>query len=633
MSNQYGSGENFSPKQQTIQSRRFNPNGSHIEFRTEEIEQSISDRFEEQVARYPDRLAVKAGSGALTYEELNRAANRVARAVLAQRGESEEPIVLLLDHDDQMIAALLAVLKTGKICVVLDRSYPELRAGYILKDSQAKLIVTNSRNRPLAVKFAQHEHQIINIDEIASPHCPDNLGLSISPSALAFILYTSGSTGQPKGVVHNHRNVIHNAMRYAYGCRIGAEDRVTLLASLGTGQATPTAFCALLSGATLYPYNVRERGVAGLSNWLKTEGITVYISAPTLFRQFVGTLTGDEQFPKLRMIRLGAEQIRKRDVELYQRHFSAGCTLAIFLSATEAGNLCQYFVYKDTEVSSDTVPVGYAVDGVEILLLDDAGKEVGCNDTGEIAVKSRYLSPGYWRSPDLTQAAFLPDPQGRDERIYRTGDLGRVGPDGCLEHLGRKDSQVKVRGHRIEVGEVETALLALDTIKEAVVVARNDRSGDQQLVAYLVPRKQPGPTVTTFRRVLRGRLPDYMIPSVFVLLDALPVTPTGKLDSRALPDPGQSRPELDAPFVAPRTPIEKMVADIWTKVLGLERPGVKDNFFDFGGHSLLATKILSAVHDLFHVEVELGALLDHPTIEELALTITETLARNAAQLE
>jgi len=515
-------------------------------------------------------------------------------------------------------------LKAGKICAVLDPSYPKARASYILEDSQAKLIVTNGKNLPLARNFARQGHQLINIDAIDSNLSAENLGLSIRPNAPAFILYTSGSTGQPKGVIHSHRNVIHNAMRYANGCRIGAEDRVTLFASLGTGQATPTAFSALLSGATLYPYNIREEGVAGLSNWLNTEEITVYISAPTLFRQFVGTLTGDEEFPKLRMVRLGAEQVQKRDVELYRKHFSAHCTFAIFLSATEAGNLCQYFIDQESEIASDIVPVGYVVDGVEILLLDDAGKEVEFNEIGEIAVKSRYLSPGYWRRPDLTQAAFLPDPKGGDERIYHTGDLGRRRPDGCLEHLGRKDFQVKIRGFRIELEEIEALLGKYPAIQEAIIEVREEECKDNRLIAYIVPAQGGAPTVSELCNYLKEKLPDYMVPSAFAFLDSLPLTPAGKVDRRALPEPGNARPGLDAAYVPPRTPLEEEVAKIWAEVLSLDRVGIHDNFFELGGHSLLGVNLIAQIQRDLHVNLPLRFLLESPTIAQLAARIKAT---------
>ena len=367
----------------------------------EDVEQSVPDRFEKIVALYSSRLAIKTANYVLTYDVLNKAANCVARVVLEKSRDSDRPVVVVFDHDAPIVIAILAVLKAGKTCVVIDPSYPEQRAAHIIEDSQAKLVLTDNKSFALARQFSQPEHLILNIDEIDSNISDQNLGLAISPDAFAFILYTSGSTGEPKGVIQNHRNVIHNAFRYATGCRIGPQDRVTLLASLGTGQGTPTAFSALLSGAALYPLSVKQEGVADLARWLRAEEITIHISTPSLFRSLVTTLTGKEEFPRLRTIRLGAEQIRKSDIELYKKHFSENCRFALFLSATEAGNLCQYFVDKKTEISSETVPAGRPVDGIDILLLDDSGKEVGLHETGEIAVKSRFISPGYWKKPGV----------------------------------------------------------------------------------------------------------------------------------------------------------------------------------------------------------------------------------------
>jgi len=257
-----------------------------------DVEQSVPDRFEKVVTLHSNRLAVKTAKRTLTYDALNKAANRVARVLLEKNRDGDKPVVVVFDHDAPIVVAILAVLKAGKTCVVLDPSYPEQRATHIIEDSQATLILTNDNNLRLAHQFAHPGHQLFNIDEIGLNVPAENLGLGISPDAFAFILYTSGSTGQPKGVIQNHRNVIHNALRYATGCRIGPEDKVTLLASLGTGQGTPTAFSALLTGAALYPLHVKQEGVADLSRWLRTEEITIYISTPSLFRSLVGTLTG-----------------------------------------------------------------------------------------------------------------------------------------------------------------------------------------------------------------------------------------------------------------------------------------------------------------------------------------------------
>ena len=585
----------------------------------QDAEQSVPDCFEKVVALHSNRLAIKTARHALTYDALNKAANRVARVVLEKSHDSDLPVVVVFDHDAPIVVAILAVLKAGKTCVVLDPSYPEQRAAHIIEDSQAKLILVDSQSGRLARKFSGPEHLIFNIDEIDSNASAENLGLCISPDAFAFILYTSGSTGQPKGVIQNHRNVIHNALRYATGCRIGPQDRVTLLASLGTGQGTPTAFSALLSGAALYPLQVKKEGVSDLARWLRTEEITIYISTPSLFRSLVATLTGQEEFSKLRTIRLGAEQIRKSDIELYKRYFSEKCLLALFLSATEVGNLCQYFVDKEAEIPGDIIPAGRPVDGIDILLLDDTGKEVGPNEIGEIVIKSRFISPGYWRNPELTKAVFLPD---GDKRIYRTGDLGRLLPNGDLEHLGRKDFQIKIRGYRVEVAEIESALLQLDQVKEAIVVAVKSRNGDTELAAYVVPNGRPDPRPREIRSLLKEKLPDYMIPASFTMLEALPLNPTGKVDRQALPAPAKDT-ERNAEFVAPYETIEHQLAEIWEEFLGVHPIGLRDSFFDLGGHSLLAAQMMHRVEQVCGQKLSLATLLAGPTIEHLAKALIE----------
>ena len=472
-----------------------------------------------------------------------------------------------------------------------------------------------------------------NIDRINSSFSDENLGLFISPDIPAYIIYTSGSTGEPKGIIRNHRNLLHNVMRNTKVLHVSQHDRWTLLRSCGTAGAVNDIFSVLLNGGTLYPFDIKDEGLSHLAAWLIREEITIYSSVATVFRHFVSTLT-KEQFPKLRLVYLGGEPVYKSDVELYKKRFAHDCLFVNRLGTSETGTVRYYFVDKKTLITGSVVPIGYPAEDMEIILLDDVGREIGFNQVGEIAVKSRYLSPGYWRRPDLTKAAFLPDPEGVDKRIYLTGDLGCMLPDGCLEHLGRKDFQVQIRGYRIEAAEIESALLSLDTVKEAIVVAQQESiSGDKRLVAYLVPARQPAPTISELRRFLSEKLPDYMIPSVFVKLDALPLTPNGKVDRKALPVPDSSRPELGTPFVAPRSPTEEKLAQIWAEVLSLDQVGIQDNFFDLGGHSLLDTQVISRVINKFRVELPLISLFQSPTVADMTVVITENMARKAGDKE
>ena len=600
-------------------SKCFHPKAKFVEFSREEIEQSIPDRFEKIVKTDPERLAIKSKNHALTYNELNRAANRIAQTILSRRGRKNEAVALLMEHDAPVIAAILGALKAGKFYVPLDPSLPYLRMKYILEDLQATFMVTNSKYLPLAKSLAGTALDLVNIDELDSV-ADGNPCIRIRPESLSWVIYTSGSTGQPKGVMQNHRNVLHFMMNYTNALHICAGDRLTLLYSFSVNGGAHDIFAALLNGATLYPLDLKEDGFSHLEGWLNEEKITIYHSVPTVFRQFAEGLTGQSGFPDIRIVRLGGEPVYKRELDIYKEHFSKDCILVNRLGSSETGSLRLYFIDKETQVSGNLVPVGYAVPDNEVLLVDDAGNQIA-GDEAEIAVKTRYISPGYWGKPDLTEAVFLPTPAGGEERIYRTGDIGRMLPDGCLLHLGRKDFFVKVRGYRIEIDEIEMALRECPGIKEAVVVARSNNSGHEQLVAYFVPRVQPGPKVNELRRFLNAKLPNYMIPHAFVALDAIPLTDTRKVDRKALPDPGTSRPELTTAYVAPTTPIEKALTKIWAEVLSLDRVGIHDNFFDLGGHSLSATRIVSRVIAVFALQLPIRALFDSPTVAAMAVLI------------
>jgi amino acid adenylation domain-containing protein len=620
-------------EQQAIRARCFHPSGSFIDFRKEEVEQSIPNRFEQIVAKHPDRVAIKTRNSSLTYEALNRAANRVAHALLSQCEHKTESVTLLVERDASTIVAMLGILKAGKICVPLDPSLPETRTADILEYSEVAAIVTGNKNLPGAARISKNIQRLVNLDLIAAQFSTGNVALDISPDALAFIIHTSGSTGTPKGVMQSHRNILHWTLKTTNGFHICADDRIGLLASLAGGQAKATAFNALLNGATLCAFNVKEEGMTHLADWLISEGITIYTSAATIFRDFVKTLTGKEKFPKLRLVRLGAEQVRKTDVELYKKHFPPQCLFGTMLSSSETGALCQYLLNEQTEIADETVPVGYPAEDVQIVLINDTGEKVGFLETGEITVRSRYLSPGYWRRPDLTQVKFLPDPDGGDKRIYLTGDLGRMRLDGCLEHLGRKDFRVKIRGFGVELEEVEATLRLHPTVRETVVEARMDESKDNCLIAYIVPDQDRAPTISELRHFLEAKLPEHMIPSAFMILDAMPLTPNGKIDRRALPDPGRSRPELDALFVPPRTPVEEELVRIWAEVLSLEQIGIYDRFFDLGGHSLAAARVVSRVFKTFELELPIQSLFQSPTVAEMAAMITQNEAKKLRQEE
>lgn len=617
--------------QREIHARCVHPSGTFDEFTNAQVEESIPRLFEQQVLSHPHQPAVRAEGRELTYAELNDKANAIAAAVLEERGETSETIALFVEHDAAAIAAIVGVLKAGKICVPLDAGHPKTRLEHIVLDSGADLILSSQGNLLLARDIAGSDQTVLAADTLGRGLSTDNPNLSISPDQLAFIIYTSGSTGPPKGVMHSHRNILNTVRNHTNWFHICAEDRLGLLFSPGAIGAARDTFGALLNGASLFPFDVKSHTMTQLAEWLMNEQITTFRSAATVFRHLASALTEHESFPNLRLIHAGTEMVYKRDVEMYRRYFPQSCVFTTGLGATELSPMTTILVDHENGTDQGIVSGGYPVDGVKIALLGDHGNEVGPNEVGEIVARSRYLSTGYWRNPELTDVAFATDPDEPDVRLYRTGDLGRLLPDGRLILLGRKDSQVKIRGHSVALAEVETALLEADGVAEAAVVARADGSGDQRIVAYFVPSSQPAPTVSSLRRALSDRMPNYMLPSVFTALDALPRTPNGKVNRLALPEPDATRPALAQHYQAARTPVEAELAEIWAEVLNLDRVGVHDDFLELGGHSLAASKIISRAITAFGFELSVQELFGAPTVADMALVLIQGRAAQTDQ--
>ncbi len=593
---------------------------SFVSFSRAEVEQTVPQRFKQQADKYPNNIAIKTRRDQLTYSELNRSANRLAQAI-GQRSYNNNPVALLLAHDAPAIVAILGVLKAGKCFVPIDLSLPRARIQYILDDSEATLVVANSEALLLAQDVDGGSRSLLNLDQLDTSVSAED---PLTPGAadnVSCILYTSGSTGLPKGVLHTHRNELHNAMHHTNSLHLSEQDRLTLFGSYSTGQGIQDIHCALMNGATLCPWNLKSDGFSGLSDWLIQERITIYHSAATVFRHFIRNLSGREEFSDLRIVRLGSERVTSKDVETYKRHFSKECVFVNALSSSETKTIRQHVINKDTQTFG-IVPVGYPVEDMDVFVVDENGRQLGPNQTGEIVVRSGYISPGYWKKPDLTSAAFLPNGSDPDMRIFRTGEWGRIASDGCLEHLGRKDAQIKIRGYRVETYETESALLKHPAVDQVLVMSRENPTGDKFLVAYIVTDPASSPTVSMLRKFLEQRIPNYMVPSAFVFLESLPFTPNGKVDRTALPEPTAARPVLETPFVIPRDDQEQVLADIWSEILGINELGVHDNFFDLGGTSILAMQLVFRLERIFGANLSLQEFLESPTIDDLSRSIS-----------
>jgi tyrocidine synthetase-3 len=619
-----------------VTGNRVAPTNPYDEFPKQAIYQSTCRRFEETVEKYPHRTAVKTKKGDVTYDRLNRRANRVAHAVL-DTGIRQSPVALLMGHDISMIVGLFAVLKSGNSYVPLDPGYPGERLSYMLQDSEARLIVTDKEYHLKALELARQTKRsipVIDIDSLDREYSTENPGLDIPHEDVAYILYTSGSTGKPKGVPQNHRNLLHFARQYANQLHIHAGDRLSLFSSYSFDAAKMDIYGSLLNGAALYPYDIKEESnLAQLPQWLEDEGITIYHSIPTVYRYFIVMLKPGQQIPSLRFIVLGGEAVYKKDIEAYREFFSDSCLFINGLGPTESTVTLQYFIDKQTQLTREAVAVGFPVGETSVYLLDENNEEARVFGVGEIVYKSDYLALGYLNKPGQTHEMFVTDPVTGQGRVYRTGDLGRRLPDGNIEYAGRKDLQVKVRGYRIEPGEVEAALDRMEGVEKSVVICKQDENNENYLAAYYIPE---GPTKLDepqLARSLSAVLPDYMVPALFFSLDEFPLTATGKIDRNVLSSLDIAPLLTKHQYTAPTDETQKALAGLWRELLHVEQPGVEDNFFVLGGHSLRALQLVSMIHRRFDVKVPLAEVFQNPTIRELSACINHSQKAHHTSIE
>ncbi len=576
---------------------------------------SVPRRFEHVAARYPERLAIKDGPLSLSYDQLNRATNQIAHAILERRGDRAEPVALLMEKGAALIAAELAVLKAGKIFVPLDPAFPEARLAALLGECQAPLVLTSARYERLAATLAGGRLGVLDVEALDGTAETSDPKLSLDGESLAFVIFTSGSTGQPKGVLHCHRGLLAQARRHINTLKICAEDRVSVMGSMSAMQAHTQIYASLLNGAAAFPWDLKEDGLAELTSWLAREEITYHRSSASIFRHWAERLGSSDAVPSLRLVGVGSEPVYRSDFELYRSRLAPSCLFLNALSSTETGTIAMNLLDRDSAFDGRMVPVGYPVDDADVLLLDETGAEVAEGDVGEMAVHSANLAAGYWGQDALTHEKFRRGPGGA--RTYHVGDVGRRGPDGALVHLGRGDLQVKIHGHRVELGEIEGALREHDAINEAVVVDCDDPHGQRRLVAYLVAKEGTPPTRGALRSALREHLPHYMVPHAFQFLDALPRAASGKVDRRALPPfTLASLPRLTAG--APRGMLGAQVCSIWEDLLGVTDIGEGDDFLEVGGDSLLAIEMLARIEEVCGRALAPSRLLEGAiTIERL----------------
>jgi amino acid adenylation domain-containing protein len=592
--------------------------------------------FERQAAQRPDAVAVEAGSERLTYGELNRRANRVAR-YLRRRGVGPEARVgVALDRSIDLVVALLAVLKVGGAYVPLDPSHPVERLRLMLEDAGASVLLTGAG----ALPEMSSTPSVVGLSDdrtAIEAESEDNLEHRTAGEQLAYVMYTSGSTGRPKGIAIPHRAIVRLVCNTDY-VQLNVADRVAQVSNTSFDAATFELWGALLNGARLV---VISRDVTlsprDFAAEIRARGISAMFLTTSLFNQLVSEVP--EAFQSVRHLLVGGEAADPRAVRAALAKGPPERLLNVY-GPTEATTFATWQLVREVADEALTVPIGMPIANTRAHVLDRHLEPVPPGIPGELYLGGPGLARGYLGRPGLTAERFVPDPFGAESggRLYRTGDRVRRRAGGALEFMGRIDGQIKLRGFRIEPGEIESALAQHTAVRDCAVVLREDVLGRRELVAYVVPRvtstngstdsagnavRDDEVSASEFRLHLQARLPEYMIPSAFVMLEALPLTPNGKLNRHALPSPEGSRTGADIPFLPPSNPVEETLAAQWREVLGIQRVGLRDNFFELGGHSLLAVKLFAGIERSFARKLPLSTLFRAPTLGQLADVLSQ----------
>ncbi|WP_099103617.1 non-ribosomal peptide synthetase [Nostoc sp. 'Peltigera malacea cyanobiont' DB3992] len=583
----------------------------------------IHELFEEQVERTPNAVALVFEDQQLTYRELNTRANQLAHHLQANNVKSEVLVGLCVERSLEMVVGLIGILKAGAAYVPLDPRLPPERLSFMLRDSGVEVLLTQQE---LLSSLPPHTALVICLDTDwgrIEQQCQDNFNPEVKSDNLAYVIYTSGSTGQPKGVMNTHQGLHNRLLWMQQSYQLTSSDRVVQKTPFSFDVSVWEFFWPLLTGARIVlAVPEGHKDTTYLVNLISQQQITTIHFVPSMLQVFL-------QEPNLgncsclKRVFCSGEALPS---ELIQRFFSKlECELHNLYGPTEAAIDVTFWQCQPQE-NLQIVPIGQPINNIQIYILDRHLQPVPIGIPGELHIGGDGLARGYLNRPELTQEKFIQNPffDGKSERLYKTGDLARYLIDGNIEYLGRIDHQVKIRGFRIELGEIEVVINSYPQIQQAVVIAREDIPGNKSLVAYVVPSDRTF-TTSQLREFLRQKLPEYMVPSAFVILDTLPLTHNGKIDRLALPIPDQRQPELESEFVAPYTPDQELLAGIWADVLNLKQVGIYDNFFDLGGDSIRSIQVLAKAKQL-GLNFSLSQIFQYQTIYQLSRLVRDELS-------
>jgi amino acid adenylation domain-containing protein len=589
-------------------------------------DQCIHELIQARAATTPEAIAVEDGSRRLTYRELNRRANQLARFLDKKNVGPEVPVAVCLKRSPELLIALLGVLKAGGACVPLDPDYPSERLSHILQDSGAPILITQPELRSTVGATKAEVLYFDSIGGLLAGESGENVPVETTPQSLAYLIYTSGSTGKPRGVQLTHGGLVNHGVAAIDLYGLTAADRVLQFASISFDIAIEEILPTWFAGGCVIPRGEHTPLTAAeFLRWIEAQEITVLDLPTAYWHELAHELAENEQaLPEsLRVVIVGGE---KASSSAYSAWLKAGGARIRWINSygpTEASVIATAYEPDPKKPFPDNLPIGRPIANVRLYVLDSELQPVPVGSPGELHIGGSGLARGYLNHPELTAAKFIDDPFCGEfgARLYKTGDMVRHLPDGNLEFVGRMDFQVKIRGFRVELGEIEGVLEKHPAVAQAVVIAR-EAGGGKQLAAYMIPA--PGGIATAeLRDYLKKQLPEYMVPADFVFVESFPLTPNGKVDRRALPEPQATAPDSATNFVAPRGELESRMARLWAQVLGRESIGIRDNFFDLGGHSLLALRLTSRIEKEFGRKLTLTAFILAPTVEDMVRLVQE----------
>jgi amino acid adenylation domain-containing protein len=608
--------------------------------------------FEDTVSRFPEDTAVDEGWRSITYRELNANANCIAHALTSIGVSGQNIVAIYLDASIEYIVAVMGVLKAGAVFMPLNTQFPGKRLIDILSKTQPHILITSAplenefsaKVRGLRLSgdpgfmFVLDDARSFNIKSFpggqhvaTGGNFPDgNLSLIAGPDDGCYVITTSGSTGEPKAILGRQKGLSH-FIRWEIG-EFGLDEnvRASLLSPLTFDVSLRDIFVPLTAGGTLcIPDDETRHNPRQLLNWMRLGRITLTHIVPTLFRLLTREIAESENsetmLPDLKYVMIAGEPLFGNDIINWRQVNGTHVELVNLYGPSETTLAKLYYRVKDqTFTPKEMVPIGYPIPNTEVLIVKD-GKLCQVDETGEIYIKTAYMTKGYYNAPGLNEVSFVPNPLTKDHEdvVYKTGDQGRFMPDGGVRFEGRLDGQVKLYGNRVEIGEIEVVIRQYPLVWEAAVAARSDSYGNMRLVGYVVPESGNKPAVEALRRFLRERLPEYMVPAVFVTLEELPLTHNGKIDRGVLPEPGRTRPEMEQAYVSPATALEKMLTELWCRVLGLDTVGINDNFFDLGGTSVLAVHLVTLVQQELEIEMPVVKLFQYPNVSLMAKHLSQ----------